>query len=472
MVDLNSIEAVKAILEHICTTSQLSENHDSRKWTFVISDGVPYVYASTIQDSLKGTVCEEYIDSSDKAIHVALHERDHILFAKPFENLIFIPGPGHIELNMGKELLNLLGVPMLCRIAQMLGFRTEKALAVVKSGIDHHRTGQILCACLYALSTGLLVPFVRDCLKAEIIPNSDGYINWVVETCGYQYMLYYHFVFTYLLAFNLYTEATRKNYSLRMMAARIQFAPLFYSFKYPKYQVLHLRDLFERAQMPDEIRSYVESHENFSPSGLQNRGQGGNFVQEESNRLIKSFLAPGIPSQEIWTRVCRKAETLKELKTSVCEVGNVNLKYKRHLNEETMIRRELRSTNLLSVSKSDLKSVDGITLDYDLTNLKYNANENYNNYRDSYVRNGKFDCEIKIPIFMTPAEREHFNKIENLKKDEIAAEIPKLVSEVPDSEVPDSYLKGSKRWDRIKQEDLVSLYYEVKQSLDLQLIIY
>ena len=65
---------------------------------------------------------------------------------------------------------------------------------------------------------------------------------------------------------------------------------------------------------------------------------------------------------------------------------------------------------------------------------------------------------------MTPAEREHFNKIENLKKDEIAAEIPKLVSEVPDSEVPDSYLKGSKRWDRIKQEDLVSLYYEVKQS--------
>ena len=194
MVDLNSIEAVKAILEHICTTSQLSENHDSRKWTFVISDGVPCVYASTIQDSLKCTVCEEYIDSSDKAIHVALHERDHILFAKPFENLIFIPGPGHIELNMGKELLNLLGVPMLCRIAQMLGFRTEKALAVVKSGIDHHRTGQILCACLYALSTELLVPFVRDCLKAEIIPNSDGYINWVVETCSicYTIILFLH----------------------------------------------------------------------------------------------------------------------------------------------------------------------------------------------------------------------------------------------------------------------------------------
>ena len=91
-----------------------------------------------------------------------------------------------------------------------------------------------------------------------------------------------------------------------MMAARFQFAPLFYSFKHPKYQVLHLRDLFERAQIPDEIRSYVESHESFSSSALQNRGQGGDFVQEESIKLIKSFLPPGIPSQEIWTRVVGK----------------------------------------------------------------------------------------------------------------------------------------------------------------------
>ena len=75
-----------------------------------------------------------------------------------------------------------------------------------------------------------------------------------------------------------------------MMAARIQFSPLFYLFKHTKYQVLHLRDLFERAQMPDEIRSYVESHESFSSSGLQNRGQESDFVQAESNKLIKSFL--------------------------------------------------------------------------------------------------------------------------------------------------------------------------------------
>ena len=311
MVNPNFIEAVKTILEHVSTTSQLSENHDSCKWTFVISDGVPYVHASTIQDSLQCTVCEEYIDSSDKDIHIALHERDHISFAKPLETLKLIPGPGHIQLNIGKKLLNLLWVPMLCRSAQMLSFQTEKALAVVESGIYHHHTRQILWACLYALLKELLVSFARDCLKAEIIPNNKNYINWVVETCGYQYMLYYHFAFTSLLPFDLYTEATCKNHSLRMMAAQIQFVPVFYSFKHPKYQVLHLQDLFERAQMPDEIRSYVESHESFSPWGLQNCGQGGDFVQEESNRLIKLLLPPGVPSQEIWTCVCGKAKTLK-----------------------------------------------------------------------------------------------------------------------------------------------------------------
>ena len=68
-------------------------------------------------------------------------------------------------------------------------------------------------------------------------------------------------------------------------------------------------------------------------------------------------------------------------------------------------------------------------------------------------------------------KKEHFNKIENKKRYDIVAEITKLVSEMPDSKVRDSYLKDSKWWDRINQKDLVSLYYEVKQSLYLQLAL-
>ena len=46
------------------------------------------------------------------------------------------------------------------------------------------------------------------------------------------YIFIYHVT---LLEFHLYTELVRKNHSLRMLGARIQRAPLFYSFFYPKY---------------------------------------------------------------------------------------------------------------------------------------------------------------------------------------------------------------------------------------------
>ena len=70
----------------------------------------------------------------------------------------------------------------------------------------------------------------------------------------------------------------------------------------------------------------------------------GDFIQEEANKTVKSFLLPGMPSSEIWKRVCRKAVTLKELKESVCDTTAG----KRHLHKVTMIRREIRVQNFAS----------------------------------------------------------------------------------------------------------------------------
>ena len=235
--------------------------------------------------------------------HAALHQNETCTFHNLFHNIILLPGPGHLQLNM-ERLLKLLWVPFLNKIMKLLGFRTEKAQLIVKNGIDHHQTRQILLTCLFALSKELLIPYVRDCQKIRIKPTNQHYLNWVHNTCGDQYMFLYHITFSYLLAFSLYTEATRKNNSMRMMSARVQLAPLFYSFKHPKYQQLHLRDLYERAQMPDSIKYYVEGHFSFSVSNFSNRGQGGDFIQEEANQTIKSFLLPGMPSSDIWKRVC------------------------------------------------------------------------------------------------------------------------------------------------------------------------
>ena len=254
-----------------------------------------------------------------KSKHAALHQNEMCTFHNLFHNIILLPGPGHTELNMGCLSLKLLWVPFLNKIVKLLGFRTEKAQSIVKNGTDHHRTRQILSTCLFALSKELLVPYVQDCQKIRIKPMNQHYLNWVHSICSEQYMFLYHITFSYLLAFSLYTEATHKNNSMRMMPAQVKLAPLFYSFKHPKYQQYYLRDLCDRVQMPDSMKSYVERHESFSVSNFSNHGQSGDFIQEEANKTIKLFLLPGMPSSEIWKRVCRKAVTLKELKESVCD---------------------------------------------------------------------------------------------------------------------------------------------------------
>ena len=67
-----------------------------------------------------------------------------------FQVIMFIPGTGHIELNMRRLLLKLPWVPFVIKIVKTLGFRTEKAQLIVKNGRDDHRTRQILLTCLFA----------------------------------------------------------------------------------------------------------------------------------------------------------------------------------------------------------------------------------------------------------------------------------------------------------------------------------
>ena len=95
-----------------------------------------------------------------------------------------------------------------------------------------------------------------------------------------------------------------------MFGGRIQVVPLFYSFFHPKYQQLHLRDLFQRVQMPKELRECQERNQSFTDSGKTNSVQGADFIHEIINKLVKGFLLPGMATTEKWERVCRKATEL------------------------------------------------------------------------------------------------------------------------------------------------------------------
>ena len=72
------------------------------------------------------------------------------------------------------------------------------------------------------------------------------------------------------------------------------------------------------------------------------------------------------------------------------------------------MRSEIRLNNLLllSVNPANLISIDKVLLDRDLSNIKYNATENYENYKKNYCATISCGCNIKVPMFITPKERE------------------------------------------------------------------
>ena len=73
---------------------------------------------------------------------------------------------------------------------------------------------------------------------------------------------------------------------------------LYYFFHHPKYQQLHLRDLCQRVQLPDELKLYQMKNEAFSVLGISNCGQGSDSIHEEKKKLVKSFFPPRIPTTQ------------------------------------------------------------------------------------------------------------------------------------------------------------------------------
>ena len=79
-----------------------------------------------------------------------------------------------------------------------------------------------------------------------------------------------------------------------------------------------------------------------------------------------------------------------------------------------MMHREIRLNNLVlsSLSPTHIISIDRVLLDCNLSNIKYNTAKNYEKYKNNYCATMPFRCNIKVLIFITPKEREEYNKIE------------------------------------------------------------
>ena len=66
MVNPNSIATVREVIEHVLDITHVKDPEHPRRWTIMHSDGVPYVYASELQDNLfVCNICGEEINKGD-----------------------------------------------------------------------------------------------------------------------------------------------------------------------------------------------------------------------------------------------------------------------------------------------------------------------------------------------------------------------------------------------------------------------
>ena len=134
LVNPCSQEAVYDVMSHIQKLCSIG-SAEERKWTTLISDGIPYILTSDIQDFvLNCSQCDVIVDTKEidkEELHSSLHEHEMECFSdipiskrftSTFKSILLLPELGHMELNEARLLLKLHWEPLIPHVSSLLGF--------------------------------------------------------------------------------------------------------------------------------------------------------------------------------------------------------------------------------------------------------------------------------------------------------------------------------------------------------------
>jgi hypothetical protein len=142
--------------------------------------------------------------------------------------------------------------------------------------------------------------YVISCFKRKVTPSVADFVFWrYSEVKNPNYNFYYDLIFNMLLGLKSFRGGIRKNNSKFMLAGRQAVAPLMFIGKHRIYQHIIVRDLQIRSTAPDDVLiffnvvlNYIEKNESYSVSGDFTRGEGGDYIMEHNNRVLKEHLPP------------------------------------------------------------------------------------------------------------------------------------------------------------------------------------
>lgn len=291
----NSYQNVKVILNEIKKVA-CSES-SSREWTFLGCDGPPYCLSERLAEE----------------------EPEMLDFAH------FIPGLGHLHMNMMKTLFKILDAVILDPLGrEVLNFESPKAKKFFVDAKDTHKSWQTVQILLFGTTMELCKEYMINESPDDV--NALGFLEWVSGTENANVKLIGEFMLNYTLSIYFQKIGIRNNDVKLVDAARFKFDDLFYAFHHPIYREVEYRDLKNRIQYKEPVQNLREKNMSFSETELSKKSQGGDFVLEGKVQRQKLIAPKGIVNCKTWQTLARCLDEFEDIYASASSKLNIGSK--------------------------------------------------------------------------------------------------------------------------------------------------
>ena len=421
----NSHESLVLVLRHIRVEGGRKRyGGNKREWMLICGDGLPYTLVfNLIQQYLVSSICKAgFMGANALSTHqTEIHQEANGPFFREFDWIVLKVGDGHYEMNLMKSFMDINWHVCMSELAKRMGWKSEAAQKSAKNCSDNHKTWQLLNVFHYGTMLELIVPYVRDMNAQGHSLSVDGFLAYAKhrEELGhvnYTYMLL--MVTRFMQAIIHLRMGTRRNNCLLVESAKLMSKELFHARTHPRYQQIEILDSFMRKAMPKDLRCFLEQHESVSKSGHPSKGQGLDYLLEETNKQVKKWMVRDVPSPESWQIVIRNVTTLTALEQQLRQSLSLSEQIPESKNIDlsdaiTDWRVYLRSVNYLSNCGVLHTSTTGILLDPGLINIATEGSRkrSYKILNMLLQQDFPDDDTLTQPVFVTNQERQELTSI-------------------------------------------------------------
>ena len=467
-VNPNSPESLRLVLRHIGKEAGVHRyGGKAHAWVIVVCDGLPYtMILKLIQEQMICAVCSQSMHGHEAfKRHCTEHHRDthvdDVLCAHEFDWVLLRAGDGHYEMNLMKGFMGLNWRICMSELAKEMGWTSESAQNAALNCYDNHKTWQLIAVFHFGTLLELLHPYVIQCLREEKKPTPQEFVYYAKRSEDPNFRFMFEMVSRYSQGIFNYRMGIRRNNSLLVQSAKHMTKEIFHGRRHPKYQEIEMVETFQRYVMPSEVREFCDKHESVSKYGNPSTGQGFDFVLEEENKAIKSWIKHGVPSDQTWLSVIRNSDTLKTIRNNLLLYLGLNTEqsFSRNLDLDDAIsawRAKLRQTGYLANQSVIHKSVSGVDLDPALSQFTTSAarKRSYRMLQRFLGQDPPEDPALNHPVYVTPDEREHHTSLNNQTIEQIDSLILDAINSLSDSEVKYYYCEAFQKNVLRKKKDV------------------